>query len=510
MDNLKAKANNNESAMQTSGIDSSTNEALLAANGGQRRVYTQYAYRWVIWIWFMLQKIAFGIAMVGYSAISPVIRDIYGISDLEASLLVLWYTVLYIPVNFPANHIIENWGISLPIRIGAITIIVGSWVRLLLHNGFYLILAGQCIIAIGLPFCHTLGVKIAAIWFGDNQRATATTISSIAIILGTVVGFVLPAFFVTDSDRVDPEEAKNKLWKYTLVQSILLSALTLPIFFLVRNQPKTPPSRSARKALKQNQGKVIESLKKLFKTFNYWMIVIPYALIFSMHTVLGASVGAISDSFGYNTKGNSAFGGVFVIVGFWGSIVNAIFLDKFRKYKVQLVLITIIGMLSIGFIAAVINLGHVGLTWIGLAIMGIAVISMLGHAYSFCAEITFPIGESISCGFMQAISSIYGSIITVVVNVWISKFGGYSVFVVLGANTFVGFLFTLFVKEELKKLGQQHRVSMSYLGSIAIVPIDQDKDEEDPPSDQKGIYHLFLKYILNSNILIKILYFILI
>ena len=48
MDNLKAKANNNESAMQTSGIDSSTNEALLAANGGQRRVYTQYAYRWVI------------------------------------------------------------------------------------------------------------------------------------------------------------------------------------------------------------------------------------------------------------------------------------------------------------------------------------------------------------------------------------------------------------------------------------------------------------------------------
>ena len=502
-DTSGAKFKANDSNMQASGMDSSTNEALIAANGGKRRVYVQYSYRWVIWVWFMLQKIAFGIAMVGYSAISPVIRDVYGITDLESSFMVLWFTVLYIPVNFPANHIIENYGISLPIRIGAITIVAGSALRLLLHDGFYLIVAGQWIIAIGLPFCHTLGVKIAAVWFGDKQRATATTVSSIAIILGTVIGFVFPTIFVTDSDKDDHEEAKNKLWKYTLVQSITLTVLTLPVFFLVRNKPETPPSRSARKALKQNQGRILPALKGLLSNPNYWLIMVPYALIFSMHTILGASVGAISDAFGYDTKGNSAFGSIFVITGFFGSIVNAIFLDRFRKYKVQLVLITLIGMASIGFCAAVIDLQHVWLTWIGLAIMGISWISMLGHAYSFWAELTFPIGESISCGFMQAVSSVYGSIMTVLVNVGISKYGGYATFVILGANTTIGFLASIFIKEILKKTGHQHQISMSYLGSIAVVPIEDPKDDEDEdsPSDQKGminkLFELF-ECILNT------------
>lgn len=40
--------------------------------------------------------------------------------------------------------------------------------------------------------------KLANIWFGDNERSTATTIGSLATPLGGIAGFVFPVFFITN------------------------------------------------------------------------------------------------------------------------------------------------------------------------------------------------------------------------------------------------------------------------------------------------------------------------
>jgi sugar phosphate permease len=90
-------------------------------------------------------------------------------------------------------------------------------------------------------------VLIAGTWFGDNERALVTTITSLASVIGVIIGFAMPAFFVKDDDDQDVENAKDKIWIYILVQSITITVLSLPIFFLVRNSPRSAPSRSARR-----------------------------------------------------------------------------------------------------------------------------------------------------------------------------------------------------------------------------------------------------------------------
>jgi FLVCR family feline leukemia virus subgroup C receptor-related protein len=248
--------------------------------------------------------------------------------------------------------------------------------------------------ALGSPFTLTIGAKIAGIWFGDNERALATTVTSVASVMGVIIGFVFPVLIVPDKET-DPNFI-DKLWLYTLVQSILISALAIPIFFLVKNQPKTPPSKSAKDVLRMKKRKILESIKKLVLMPNYWVIVVAYSLIFSCYIVLGASVGAISDEFGYDTSSNSIFGAIFIICGIIGSIVNAIILDKYKKYKRQFNIIGILACVSIGFVAGVISIGSVALSAVALACLGATTVSIIGVGFSFASEIAFPIGEAIS------------------------------------------------------------------------------------------------------------------
>jgi hypothetical protein len=40
--------------------------------------------------------------------------------------------------------------------------------------------------------------KLAMVWFGEVERATATTIGALAVPIGAVVAFLLPLLIVTD------------------------------------------------------------------------------------------------------------------------------------------------------------------------------------------------------------------------------------------------------------------------------------------------------------------------
>ena len=47
--------------------------------------------------------------------------------------------------------------------------------------------------------------KLSATWFGDKERAKATTIGALALPLGAIIGFVLPAIFVSVPKSVNTE-----------------------------------------------------------------------------------------------------------------------------------------------------------------------------------------------------------------------------------------------------------------------------------------------------------------
>lgn len=127
-------------------------------------------------------------------------------------------------MNFPSNYLMDKYGIQIPTCIASLTFAVGAWVRYGCDNietGFAWILAGQTIAAIGIAFVISGPSKVATVWFGDKERAIATTIGALSIPLGNIFGFVLPMFFFRDIQEEEWLEEETYAEALSMVRSYI-------------------------------------------------------------------------------------------------------------------------------------------------------------------------------------------------------------------------------------------------------------------------------------------------
>lgn len=234
--------------------ETSHDQTDFSSSEREKPRYTLYLMRWAICVFFTTSIVASGLGMVGMSAITPIISDIYDVNGLTTSMLVLPFIFLFIPCIFPANYLIDNYGISIPVYWASFTLLLGAWIRLLVNYNFYTVVLGQVIMALGQPFMLSAPAKLSAVWFGDDERAIATTLGSLAAPIGAVTGFLLPLPLISDSDvggNISKSHSKCVFFRYLLVQNVIITVLGLPIIFLIRNQPPTPPSSSAARVLRK-------------------------------------------------------------------------------------------------------------------------------------------------------------------------------------------------------------------------------------------------------------------
>jgi sugar phosphate permease len=81
--------------------------------------------------------------------------------------------------------------------------------------------------------------KMAMTWFGDKERGIATAFGSMASPLGCLISFLLPNVFFSDKgDELDIGEFKL----YLLVNTIIITLLSVPSIFFIREEPPSPPT----------------------------------------------------------------------------------------------------------------------------------------------------------------------------------------------------------------------------------------------------------------------------
>lgn len=119
---------------------------------------------------------------------------------------------------------------------------------------------------------------------------------------------------------------------------------------MVRNTPPTPPSNSAEKMLKMKIENQCLSIWRMLKNRDYLMILGGFSFLFSVYVALGATVGQLTNAFGFSSKDNSIFGTIFIFAGLIGSFAHAIPLDMYQFYKYQFILIGFMTLLSISLV----------------------------------------------------------------------------------------------------------------------------------------------------------------
>mmetsp|Transcript_7473 Transcript_7473/g.6616 ORF Transcript_7473/g.6616 Transcript_7473/m.6616 type:complete len:216 (+) Transcript_7473:1-648(+) len=192
--------------------------------------------------------------------------------------------------------------------------------------------------ALGQPFVVTAPPKIAGLWFSDGEQALATTLGSLAQPIGAVIGFLLPLPFISDDDGKSAD-GESKFLFYVLIQSIVITVLGAPIIFLIRNKPPTPPSASAVELESIKIQSQLKSIWALLKNPAFLAILGTFSCLFSVYITLGATVGQLTDQFGFGPRDNSIFGSVFATFGIIGSFIHAIPLDIYQKYRLQYIII---------------------------------------------------------------------------------------------------------------------------------------------------------------------------
>ena len=145
--------------------------------------------------------------------------------------------------TFPSNYAIDIYGPRKGVLFGIGSTALGMSIKCLINVDFYLCILGQVFAAIGQPFIVNAPAKVAAVWFGTNERVIAITICVAAQAIGAAIGFVLPTIWVQPDDA--GEVFKEHLLTSLIVQAAIGIALFLMILLFFKDKPALPPSPSA-------------------------------------------------------------------------------------------------------------------------------------------------------------------------------------------------------------------------------------------------------------------------
>jgi len=409
------------------------------------------------------------------SPIATNLEEIYGLSLLTVNFCtsLIWF-VIYVPMNFVANYVLDQIGLRAGILLGSILTLIGLWIRVLSEHSFYYIFAGQILGAIAQPLICNAPQKLSAFWFPSNQRAISTTIASVANPVGVGIGFLIAQGFVSNDAKGQDglKQVRNLMFGTAVLGSIMIA----PVLVFFKNRPVSPPSKSA----DTEKYSYKKSLKNLFGNWNYLLFIISTGLFFGLYNVLATVLQPILKPFGYTNVEAGNFGAVTIVAGLIGSIVVGVYVDKTKKYKKSILVCSIISTIAAGGLVAILPSGNGVLFGIVCGICGFFATPVFPLSFEFCAELSFPVAEAASGGLMVVMTQIVAAFGTVGVTAILdagTKKNALLSFIIFGTLFILGILGYIFTKEDLKRTRHENQADQP-LENIELAKNDLNFDDE--------------------------------
>eukprot|EP01104_Vermistella_antarctica_P018879 TRINITY_DN7176_c0_g1_i1.p1 TRINITY_DN7176_c0_g1~~TRINITY_DN7176_c0_g1_i1.p1 ORF type:complete len:490 (+),score=103.94 TRINITY_DN7176_c0_g1_i1:231-1700(+) len=197
-----------------------------------------YLRRFLVLGSYMICSLALNLAMFTFNPIIEVVEEWYGVSSLQVDLLTMVFLISGFSFRFPAMWIMDYAGLGKAIWFAAGCSCLGFWIRFLGSgpDGYWLVLAGQSVIAVGQAFVDIAPPKIAGRWFPPNERTTATAVGLSPLYFALLIGYVSTTAVVGEGED---------LFLYLLVTAIASSVALVLIVLFFRGRPPMPPSMSA-------------------------------------------------------------------------------------------------------------------------------------------------------------------------------------------------------------------------------------------------------------------------
>lgn len=350
-----------------------------------------YGYRWVMLSVYML---AIAVNQIMWITFAPITRDaalFYGVSDLKIGILSMSFMIVYLIVSIPASWIIDTYGIRAGVGAGVILTGVFGLLRGLFASDYNLLLIFQIGIAIGQPFLLNSITKVASRWFPVSERATASGLGTLAMYFGILLGMSLTPFLVNGRGI----DGMLKLYG-------TISLATAFVFFIfAKERPVTPPCRPDQ----EERALAIDGMRLLFRNRDFLWLMLIFFIGLGVFNSVTTWIENILSPRGFSAEQAGISGGLMILGGIAGAIIMPVLSDRSRR-RIPFIRIALAGAtLSL---AGVTFAENYTLLLVSAAAFGFFLLSSGPIGFQYGAEVTFPVSEGTSNGFLLLMGQVSG------------------------------------------------------------------------------------------------------
>ncbi|MCE7749781.1 MAG: major facilitator superfamily domain-containing protein 7 [Candidatus Heimdallarchaeota archaeon] len=378
-------------------------------NSVETTEYKVYSYRWIVLVLFGLVALVTQMIWITFAAIEPSAAPFYGVGSNAILMLSLVFMIVYIPMNIPAAMAIDKFGLKWGTGIGVILTGIFGILRAV-SDQYHWVLIFQIGCAIGQPFLLNSFTKVSTNWFPEKEKALATSLGTMFVLLGVLLGMLITPMLLIPAG--DP----------TLVLYIyggLALAFMVIYLIFVKDKPETPPNAYSDKT------KVFETKGTwdLFKNKDFNILFIIFLFGAGAFNAVSTGIAQLYNSVKVLMPASwtliepddllGILGGIMIVGGIAGAITLSTLSDKYRKRKPFLITSAIAGAVCslLFFFVEYFVKSFLPLYILHCIIgffFGFLLIAALPVGLTFAAEITHPLPEETSNGWLMWIGQLGG------------------------------------------------------------------------------------------------------
>lgn len=274
---------------------------------------TKKGNKWVILMAFFVIAMSNQMLWLNFSPLISFLMDTYSITEDTASLMMLIFPVMYVLLSIHAGGLIDKKGYKKVMSAGALIMVAGAGLRIF-HENFWILFAGQAIIAVSQPYIINGISKLVADWFPENQVSTATGIGTAGMFIGMAVGAA-----------VTPVLLESLGYQGMLVACTGIALATALFFIMTVSENK--------RATGVVSTGTLRDFGQLLKNRNILVINVISFLSLGFFNGLTGWIEPILAEQGINKEDAGAVAGLLIFGGIVGAGVIPMFSDKAGKRK---------------------------------------------------------------------------------------------------------------------------------------------------------------------------------
>ncbi|KAK3769836.1 hypothetical protein RRG08_028503 [Elysia crispata] len=415
----------------------------VSSDDGQIRTYKR---RWYILILFSLVCFTQGLMWNTFGPISTSSERVFDWEDSTIAWLSALGGLAFLLTSFPMYWLMQTKGLRWAMLLSSLFLMIGSTLRIITseaQGATFLINMGQFIIGFATPVAMGASPSLSATWFPQDERVTATAISSSIGVFGVASAFVLGPLiverglhhgknttdrsglsvtnttpginsndfgniFITDENL---EKERQQIMQYLYIQFVWACVLFFTIVCYFPHAPPRPPSISA----VSERHTYWTGLRSLFRNINFVIISLTYGFTIGVFGAWQSVLTLNLKPAGISQEKAGWLGFYSVVSGCLASVLVGRFADKFIRHMKQFILVmytlatACFALFSLELLG--IGLPHSeGLLYASVICGGSLLLGAMPMMFELGCEIAYPTSESAANGMFAFFNNLTGVI----------------------------------------------------------------------------------------------------